>query len=50
MIRVMVGTLIEISTGDMEEGIIDRIFSVYNRELAGFTVPACGLFLEKVIY
>jgi len=50
MVRVMVGTLIEISTGEMEEGIIDRIFSTQSRELAGFTVPASGLFLEKVIY
>lgn len=50
MVRIIVGTLIEISTGEKEERIVEEVFKTKTRELAGFTVPASGLFLEKVIY
>lgn len=50
MIRIIVGTLLEISTGEMDEQVIDKVFDTQNRELAGFTVPANGLFLEKIVY
>lgn len=50
MIRIVVGTLIEISIGEKQEEIIDKVFKKQNRELVGYTVPACGLFLEKIVY
>ncbi|MEX1378370.1 MAG: tRNA pseudouridine(38-40) synthase TruA [Eubacteriales bacterium] len=50
MIRIIVGTMIEIGAGEKTIKIIDDVFKTKNRELAGYTVPACGLFLGKIIY
>lgn len=50
MIRIIVGTMLEVNIREMKTETIDEIFETHNRELAGFTVPACGLFLEKIYY
>lgn len=50
MVRIMVGTLIKISQGRLEEDSIPKIFKEKNRKFAGPTAPACGLYLNKVFY
>ena len=49
MVRIMVGTLFEIGSGERE---VDNICSLFGarREEAGITVPACGLCLMEVTY
>jgi len=50
MIRIIIGTMLEIARGEKDIKIINDVFATQNRELAGFTVPACGLVLEKIHY
>ena len=50
MIRIMVGTIIEIGAGEKSMDIIGEVFQTKSRELAGYTVPACGLILQEIIY
>ena len=50
MIRILVGTMIEIGLGDREPESIITILEKKNREEAGYLVPAKGLILEKVYY
>ncbi len=50
MVRIMVGTLLDISSGKIEKGKISEIISAENREKAGFTAPPEGLYLNKVYY
>lgn len=50
MVRILVGTLIEVSEGKIKPEEIESIIQSKNRKLAGFTVPACGLYLNKVVY
>jgi len=50
MVRIMTGTLIEIGNGKRVIESINEIFETGKRELAGYTVPAKGLFLKEVIY
>ncbi len=50
MIRIMVGTLLQIGLGQLKSQDIDRIFQGEKREAAGITVPAQGLFLTEVYY
>lgn len=50
MVRIIVGTLLEIGTGSREPEYIDQIFESNLRSDAGITVPAQGLFLEEVYY
>jgi tRNA pseudouridine38-40 synthase len=50
MVRAIVGTLIQVGLGKMQpEGIRDIILSK-SRSKAGFSVPACGLYLTQVKY
>jgi len=49
MVRIIVGTLIEASLGRLEMSIPEIIAS-QERKNAGFTAPACGLYLNKVEY
>ncbi len=49
-VRIMVGTLIEVGEGKRTPDSIAEVFSAENRSLAGFTVPACGLFLWDIKY
>lgn len=50
MVRAIVGTLVEIGKGNQKVGYIREVLKSKNRSVAGISVPACGLFLTKVIY
>ena len=50
MVRIIVGTLIEIGAGERDIESIDEIFESKQRENAGITMPARGLTLFKVFY
>jgi tRNA pseudouridine38-40 synthase len=50
MVRILVGTMIDIGRGRMEPQAIAEILAGRERRHAGFTAPAVGLFLEKVFY
>ncbi|SCY40401.1 tRNA pseudouridine(38-40) synthase TruA [Alkaliphilus peptidifermentans] len=50
MIRIIVGTLIEIGLGNEGIKYIDEIFKKGERKFAGVTVPSQGLFLDEVYY
>lgn len=50
MVRIMVGTLLHISAGRIEQGKIPDIIVSKDRNNAGFTAGACGLYLNKVLY
>lgn len=50
MVRIMVGTLIEVGLGKREPKDIDLIFASNERACAGYLAPANGLFLEQVFY
>ena len=50
MIRILIGTLLEVGYGQLT---IDEFFSIFiakDRSLAGKTAPPCGLFLKEIIY
>ena len=48
-VRIMVGTLVDIAKGNINISILDIINSK-NREAAGQTAPAKGLYLKKINY
>ncbi len=50
MIRILVGTLIEVGEGKKEVADIPQILAAKNRQAAGFTAPAHGLCLREVFY
>ncbi len=50
MVRNLVGTLLEVGKGKIEPGEVAAVIESRDRKLAGPTAPACGLYLEKVIY
>lgn len=50
MVRIMVGTLLDIGRGCRSAEDIDIIFQTKTRENAGMTVPASGLCLMEVLY
>ncbi|CZQ99318.1 trna pseudouridine synthase [Trichococcus palustris] len=50
MVRIMMGTILEIGAGTMEPDYIDAIFESGIRSDAGMTVPSQGLFLDEVYY
>jgi len=50
MVRIIVGTLIEIGLNQRELQSIEAVFKSKNRQLAGETAPSSGLCLEKVDY
>jgi len=50
MVRAIVGTLMEIGKGKMNANYINEVIEAKDRSKAGFSVPAHGLFLEKVVY
>lgn len=50
MVRIMAGTLVDISQGRIKPNSIDDIIESRNRENAGITAPACGLYLSRVLY
>lgn len=50
MVRIIMGTLLDIGTGISEPEYIDDIFKSGIRSDAGMTVPSQGLFLDEVYY
>lgn len=50
MVRAIVGTLIEIGKGNQKVEYIREVLESKNRSVAGVSVPACGLYLTKVVY
>lgn len=50
MVRIIMGTLLEIGTGTMKLDVIEEIFESKIRQNAGETVPSHGLFLDEVYY
>lgn len=50
MVRIIVGTLIEVGQGYIKLEEIEQILNSKNRQLAGKTMPPQGLFLYKVHY
>lgn len=50
MVRIIIGTLIEIGTGKMQISQIEKLFETKERTVAGQTAPPQGLFLDKVYY
>ncbi|MGX4685357.1 tRNA pseudouridine(38-40) synthase TruA [Vagococcus sp. JNUCC 83] len=50
MVRIIMGTLLDIGTGKLSIDDIDTIFETGVRSQAGDTVPAQGLFLDEVFY
>lgn len=50
MVRIIMGTLLEIGTGELSVDVIDEVLENKVRQTAGETVPAQGLFLDEVYY
>lgn len=50
MVRIMVGTLLWINEGKIPPQSIPEIIESRSRGRAGATAPACGLYLNRVIY
>ncbi len=50
MIRILMGTLLEVGRGEREADSIPRLIEAKNRAEAGALVPSKGLILEKVFY
>lgn len=50
MVRIIIGTLIDVGRGKIEEDTIENIILNRNRKFAGHTAKAEGLFLKKVYY
>lgn len=50
MVRIMVGTLLEIGWGERPQSDISRLLELRERAQAGFTVPPQGLCLMEVQY
>ncbi|MGM0219469.1 tRNA pseudouridine(38-40) synthase TruA [Enterococcus sp. AZ126] len=50
MVRIIMGTILEIGSGTMKLETIDEIFEHKIRSDAGMTVPSQGLFLDEVYY
>lgn len=50
MVRIMVGTLLEIAQGKISPDAIQDIIEKKDRSCAGATAQACGLYLNKVNY
>jgi len=50
MVRIIVGTLVEVGRGRFEPEVIDQIIQTRDRRHAGPTLPACGLSLQWIKY
>ncbi len=50
MVRIMVGTLVEVGEGKRKPDDIVDIVAACDRGCAGITAPACGLYLDRVFY
>lgn len=50
MVRILVGTLLEVGIGEVEASAIPEILAKKDRTLAGKTAPGHGLYLWEVFY
>lgn len=50
MVRILVGTLVDVSRGRLGEEDMADVLAAKNRSAAGLTAPAEGLYLHKVYY
>jgi len=50
MVRIMVGTLVDMAAGKLPYDAILPILESRDRDRAGMTAPAQGLFLQAVRY
>ena len=50
MVRIIAGTLWEVGTNKRKVENVEEVIASKNRDLAGKTAPAHGLYLEKVFY
>ena len=50
MVRIMAGTLLDTASGRIDPETIGDIVASADRDRAGVTAPACGLFLDEVFY
>ena len=50
MVRRLVGTLVQVGTGQLEFRKIEKLLRSHSAETGPWTAPASGLFLEKVLY
>lgn len=50
MVRNIVGTLVDVGRGKTQPAELKSILNAKDRQAAGPTAPACGLFLKKVKY
>jgi len=48
MVRILVGTLVDVARGQRDEGTIARALESGRRSDAGMTAPAVGLTLEDI--
>ena len=49
-VRNMVGTLVQVGNGKLVPTDVERILAAKARAQAGISAPACGLYLNKVMY
>ena len=50
MVRILAGTLVEVAQGKILPSEIPAITESRDRSRAGLTMPACGLYLNRVFY
>jgi tRNA pseudouridine38-40 synthase len=50
MVRILVGTLIDVGRGRIESRTVSAMLESGDRTVGGMTAPACGLTLLRVIY
>lgn len=50
MVRILVGTMIDMARGQMDHKELTKILEAKDRTMAGKTAPACGLCLMEVYY
>lgn len=50
MVRIMVGTVLDIGLHRKKVDVIPQVLATQNRHLAGRTAPASGLYLKNVFY
>ena len=50
MVRILTGTMIDVGLGKIDPEDIPTITNSRDRSRAGMTVPACGLYLNRVLY
>jgi tRNA pseudouridine38-40 synthase len=50
MVRILVGTLVDVGRGRIEPSAVARMLETGDRAAGGMTAPACGLTLLRVIY